>query len=65
MKKFVALMVVACFAGSVIAQTTPQTKTAPVAQERKDKDHDGDHDKDNHHRHHHHHEHEHRGGEKK
>ena len=50
MKKLIALLVIGCFAGSVIAQNAPQQKPAGPAQNVKDKDKDKDH-----HRHHRHH----------
>lgn len=72
MKKLVALLAIACFAGSVIAQNAPQQKAegknAPRVAEDKGKDKDrGKHEGEEkeHRGHHHRHHHEHREGGKK
>jgi hypothetical protein len=48
MKKLIALLIIASFAGSAIAQNAPQQKTEPNAVSK---------DKEKHHHHRHHHEH--------
>lgn len=71
MKKLIALLAIACFAGSVIAQNAPQQKAegknAPRVADDKGKDKDkGKHvgeDKEHHRHHRHHHEHK-EGGRK-